>query len=262
MNSGELEGGFQVNGASAGENNFTVDGVPVVSLINGSQRQDAVFEYLQEVQVRTSGLEAEYGGALGGVVSAVTKSGGNRFSGSVYEHFTSDWLRSNNGIHARLVIDPVTQNSALIVQDDDQTFNRNEFGGITRRPDRQRPAVLLRIAVAPHSRSSTGTTRSATATSAVRSIATARPELLSARSRSSPSNRLQLKLPVLWTPDKATGTPIAYDGRAAEHDYLGGGFARRRATALGYEIPQWNIVVHRRLHHHRTTRSRRCAAAT
>ena len=27
VNTGELEGGFQVNGASAGENNFTVDGV-------------------------------------------------------------------------------------------------------------------------------------------------------------------------------------------------------------------------------------------
>ena len=55
VNAGELEGGFQVNGASAGENNFTVDGVSVVSQIHGNQRQDAVFEYLQEVQVKTSG---------------------------------------------------------------------------------------------------------------------------------------------------------------------------------------------------------------
>src|SRR5262245_1881482 len=37
VNQGELEGGFQVNGASAGENNFTVDGVSVVSLIHGHQ---------------------------------------------------------------------------------------------------------------------------------------------------------------------------------------------------------------------------------
>jgi hypothetical protein len=33
-------------------------------------RQNTVFEYLQEVQVKTSGISAEYGGALGGVVSA------------------------------------------------------------------------------------------------------------------------------------------------------------------------------------------------
>ena len=37
-------------------------------------RQNTVFEYLQEVQVKTGGIEAEYGGALGGVISAVTKS--------------------------------------------------------------------------------------------------------------------------------------------------------------------------------------------
>ncbi len=129
VNPGELEGGFQVNGASAGENNFTVDGVSVVSQIHGNQRQDAVFEYLQEVQVKTSGLEAEYGGALGGVISAVTKSGGNTFRGSLYEHYSASWLRSDNGLSQRLQIDPITQNSAQIVQDNDQEFNRNEFGG-------------------------------------------------------------------------------------------------------------------------------------
>ena len=160
MNSGELEGGFQVNGASAGENNFTVDGVSVVSLIHGNQRQDAVFEYLQEVQVKTSGLEAEYGGALGGVISAVTKSGGNTFSGSLYEHYSSSWLRSNNGLVKRLVrsIRP-RRTPRTIVQDDDQTYNRNEFGGTHRRADRQGQALLLRIGVAAHRESARETTR-------------------------------------------------------------------------------------------------------
>ncbi len=77
VNAGEVEGGIQVNGASGSENSFTVDGVVTNSLINGASRQDAVFEYLQEVQVKTGGISAEYGGALGGVISAVTKSGGN-----------------------------------------------------------------------------------------------------------------------------------------------------------------------------------------
>ena len=36
VNSGEIEGGFQVNGASGAENAFTVDGVVTNSLINGS----------------------------------------------------------------------------------------------------------------------------------------------------------------------------------------------------------------------------------
>ena len=51
---GQLEGGIQVNGASAGENNFTVDSVSVNSLVHGHQRQEAVFEHLQEGRSRPS----------------------------------------------------------------------------------------------------------------------------------------------------------------------------------------------------------------
>ncbi|MGH8635977.1 MAG: carboxypeptidase regulatory-like domain-containing protein, partial [Burkholderiales bacterium] len=39
VNSGEVEGGFQVNGASGAENGFTVDGITTNSLINGQSRQ-------------------------------------------------------------------------------------------------------------------------------------------------------------------------------------------------------------------------------
>jgi len=88
VNAGDIEGGIQVNGASGAENAFTVDGVVTNSLIDGRSRQDAVFEYLQEVQVKTGGISAEYGGALGGVISAVTKSGGNTFHGEGHYYFT------------------------------------------------------------------------------------------------------------------------------------------------------------------------------
>ena len=47
VNTGEIEGGIQVNGASGAENAFTIDGVTTNSLVNGQSRQDAVFEYLQ-----------------------------------------------------------------------------------------------------------------------------------------------------------------------------------------------------------------------
>ena len=48
-----LEGGLQVNGASAAENQFVIDGVSTNSAIYGQSRQNATFEYLQEVQVKT-----------------------------------------------------------------------------------------------------------------------------------------------------------------------------------------------------------------
>ena len=127
VNQGDIEGGFQVNGASGAENSFTVDGVNTNSLLYGSSRQDTQFEYLQEVQVKTGGIAAEYGGALGGVISAVTKSGGNRFTGEGHYYY------SGSGMSAkpipRLQLSPLDDTTVLNVQDDTQKNNRNEVGG-------------------------------------------------------------------------------------------------------------------------------------
>ena len=239
VNSGELEGGFQVNGASAGENNFTVDGVSVVSQIHGSQRQDAVFEYLQEVQVKTSGLEAEYGGALGGVISAVTKSGGNTYRGSLFEHYSASWLRSNNGFQQRLQIDPITQNSAQILQDDAQEFDRNEFGGTIGGPI-MRDHLFFFGSVSPRFENltrdytlSTGevvpVTRDRTTNSMFGKVTYA------------PVSRLQLNLSGLWTPDKADGTMVAFDGPAANTTTQNAEYFAAQQVR-GYEIPQWNLA--------------------
>ncbi len=127
VNSGEIEGGFQVNGASGAENSFTVDGVVTNSLINGKSRQNTVFEYLQEVQVKTAGIEAEYGGALGGVISAVTKSGGNSFRGEA--HYYLDGSQLSAGPVNRLVLNPSDDKTVTYVQDEKQKNIRNEFGG-------------------------------------------------------------------------------------------------------------------------------------
>lgn len=127
VNEGEIEGGFQVNGASGAENAFTVDGVVTNSLINGSSRQNTVFEYIQEVQVKTTGIPAEYGGALGGVISAVTKSGGNTFTGEGHYYFDGSALSA--GPVKRLVLDPVDETTVSYVQDEEDPLVRNEFGG-------------------------------------------------------------------------------------------------------------------------------------
>ena len=75
------------------------------SLLAGHSRQNTVFEYLQEVQVKTVGIPAEYGGALGGVISAVTKSGGNAFHGEGHYYFSGSALSA--GPVKRLVLSPV-----------------------------------------------------------------------------------------------------------------------------------------------------------
>ena len=127
VNAGEVEGGFQVNGASGAENAFTVDGITTNSLINGQSRQNTVFEYLQEVQVKTSGISAEYGGALGGVISAVTKSGGNVFRGEGHYYYEGSALAV--APVKRLVLEPNAENSAFYIQDRENENRQSEFGG-------------------------------------------------------------------------------------------------------------------------------------
>src|SRR6185503_7385910 len=234
VNAGELEGGFQVNGASAGENNFTVDGVSVVSQIHGNQRQDAVFEYLQEVQVKTSGLEAEYGGALGGVISAVTKSGGNSYRGSLFEHYSASWLRSSNGFGPRLQIDPATQNSAQVLQDDAQDYKRNEFGGTIGGPI-VRDHLFFFGSLSPRienlTRDYTMSNGQTVPVSRDRTTQSAFGKVTY-----SPISRLQLNLSGLYTPDKAEGTVVAFDGPTANTTTNDATFFAAQ-QARGYEVP-------------------------
>jgi hypothetical protein len=130
-NEGQIEGGLQVNGASGSENQFFVDGISTNSLMNGHSRQNAAFEILSEVQIKTSGIAAEYGGALGGVISAITKSGGNNFHGDVHYYFWGSPL--NAGPPKRLFMDPVDLKTVTYQQDFKNPSNWHEpgysFGG-------------------------------------------------------------------------------------------------------------------------------------
>ncbi|MSO21118.1 MAG: TonB-dependent receptor, partial [Acidobacteria bacterium] len=122
-----IEGGFQVNGASSGENQFNIDGISTNSAVNGRSRQNATLEFVKEVQVKTGGVEAEYGSAMGGVLSAVTKSGGSQFHGSLWYYLAGNKLSA--GPIQRLLLDPVDITKVSYVQEDKNKDNRNEFGG-------------------------------------------------------------------------------------------------------------------------------------
>lgn len=90
-------GGYQVDGASGSENVFIVDGVDVSNVRRSAlDAAGAVpFEFLQEVQVNSGGFSAEYGGALGGVVNVVSKSGTDVYRGEALYQFTGDALNSD-----------------------------------------------------------------------------------------------------------------------------------------------------------------------
>ncbi|MFB3813910.1 MAG: carboxypeptidase regulatory-like domain-containing protein [Terriglobales bacterium] len=133
VNTGAIEGGYQINGASGAENGVYIDGVPVTSIIDGSARQTSTFDYLQEVQVKTTGLDAEYGGALGGVVSAITKSGGNTFHGDLHYYYYGN--KTSAGPVKRIQIDgnpafaDPSQYRMSYFQDDKMLNDNHEIGG-------------------------------------------------------------------------------------------------------------------------------------
>jgi hypothetical protein len=89
-------GGISIDGASGAENAFILDGVEVTDVRKGQlRRADAIpFEFIREVQVKSGGFEAEFGGATGGVVNVVTKSGGNEFHGEVAYNQTGSAFNS------------------------------------------------------------------------------------------------------------------------------------------------------------------------
>ncbi len=84
-------GGFSVDGASGGENVFVIDGQEVTNYRTGTLNEtfNIPTQLVQEVQVKSSGFEAAFGGATGGVVSVVTRGGSNDLHGEFGVQFES-----------------------------------------------------------------------------------------------------------------------------------------------------------------------------
>jgi outer membrane receptor protein involved in Fe transport len=89
--------GFQIDGASDGENVYLIDGVNTTNIQNGGVGKDFQMEFVKEVQIKSSSFEAEHGGALGGVINAIPQSGSNDWHGEMLLYFRSNALNANDG---------------------------------------------------------------------------------------------------------------------------------------------------------------------
>ena len=75
-------GQVTISGGFAYDNVFLVDGVDINDNLFGTPNNLFIEDAIDETQVLTSGISAEYGRFSGGVINAITKSGGNQFTGS------------------------------------------------------------------------------------------------------------------------------------------------------------------------------------
>jgi outer membrane receptor for ferrienterochelin and colicin len=83
-----------VYGSSGAENTYLIDGINTTGVEYGFQGKEMNFEFVEEVEVKTGGYEAEYGRSTGGIVNVITKSGGNEFHGDVFAYYDNDSLQS------------------------------------------------------------------------------------------------------------------------------------------------------------------------
>ena len=83
-----------ISGSFAYDNVFLMDGVDINDNVLGQPNNLFIEDAIDEVQVLTSGISAEYGRFSGGVVNVVTKSGGNDFAGALRLNLTNPaWIK-------------------------------------------------------------------------------------------------------------------------------------------------------------------------
>src|SRR5262245_7930638 len=98
---GASAGGTRLGGA--GQNNIMMDGISAMDTGNNGQMLNMNIDAIGEVKILTQGYQAEYGRSSGLQITAVTKSGSNRFRGSAYDRQTSSdwdansWVNQKNG---------------------------------------------------------------------------------------------------------------------------------------------------------------------
>jgi hypothetical protein len=85
-------GNPSVFGSNLGQNSFLIDGLNTTDPVTHTFTSNFTFDSIQEIAIQTSGFEAEYGKAIGGIINVITKSGGNDFHGNLDARYRSEKL--------------------------------------------------------------------------------------------------------------------------------------------------------------------------
>lgn len=100
----DRSGGVSIAGGTGLENVYLVDGMNVTGIEygdilsgkpNSSGGSNLPLAFVEELSISSGGYAAEYGGAMGGVVNVVTKSGSNEHHGSASFRLSPSWLEAN-----------------------------------------------------------------------------------------------------------------------------------------------------------------------
>lgn len=90
---------INIRGSRSGENLVIIDGVVTSNPIDGVSNAFVPNSLISEIAVLTGGFGAEYGNALAGVINVTTKSGTDRYSGSmeaITDELSGNWLNTKS----------------------------------------------------------------------------------------------------------------------------------------------------------------------
>ena len=103
-------GGAQIHGSQGTGNLWLLDGQNYADNIYNGPRAKFVTDAIDEVQVITGAIPAEFGDVEGGVVNTITKSGGDHFTAQLRDDLTNqNWNAVKHGQSASSLVDAVGQ---------------------------------------------------------------------------------------------------------------------------------------------------------
>ena len=108
-----LGGQVTISGGLPYDNLFMVNGVDVNDNVFGNPESLFIEDAINEEEVISSAVSAEYGRFGGGVVNAITKSGGNTFSGTFRTDFTNPSWRQNTPLEDKNHIKRLNQTNEI-----------------------------------------------------------------------------------------------------------------------------------------------------
>ncbi|HEY6376981.1 MAG TPA: TonB-dependent receptor [Edaphobacter sp.] len=88
--------GFQVDGASDSENLYLMDGVNITNIQGGGIGLNVPGEFFQQVSIKNGAIDAQYGGALGGVINVIPERGTSSWHGGVSLQYRSSFMDAND----------------------------------------------------------------------------------------------------------------------------------------------------------------------
>jgi hypothetical protein len=223
-------GGISIDGSSASENRFIINGVETTNLLSGVSGHAVLPEFVDEIQVKSSGYTAEYGGSTGGVINVVTKSGTNTWRGDMLANIEGNALDGGRRPTLRRV--PTDSTRAEYVTYPEDAYTRVEPGVAVGGPLKRDRAWLFAAyqpALTHTRRTVTFTFDQSTATKASDQV----DHFFNINQTTQLHDRLRTRATLNWSPSRQNGMLPTLDGATYPHGNFDIIDRRQNYTASG-----------------------------